>query len=279
MPDARRRALRAFGVGGEDAARAARLHDHDADAVGDHVVHLARDPAALVRDRLPGLALALLGGERGRLVQLGGMAQAQAHGPAGEPADDHEDPREDRRRSRSGRTPATTPATAAISTASTISPGAALGVAAAAVGEDEQREEGRHELGRLGQPGRRRHGDHPERHRRGDRVAAPPEQQEAHRRGDEHVQPSAGRRWSRAAAPRSRPRRTPPPSARRRACGGDRASRGTLQRKPCADRVAGPGDRLGHELAAVDRDALADPEQLRPRVAEVRTSSATSSAP
>jgi hypothetical protein len=169
------------------ASSAARLHDHDADAVGDHVVHLARDPAALVGHRLLRLPLALLGRERGRLVQLGGVAQAQAHGPAGEPAEDHDRPREgdvghalaldDRhgggRRQQHDEHEA----------------GAPPAVHAAAVGHDEHREEGRDELGRGGQPGRRGHRDHAQRDRGGERVAAPPEQRQAHRGGDEHVHP------------------------------------------------------------------------------------------
>ena len=63
----------------EDPARAAGLHDHHADAVGDDVVHLARDPAALLgggAQRLlrVGVLLALRG-----LVELLGELGAGAH--------------------------------------------------------------------------------------------------------------------------------------------------------------------------------------------------------
>ena len=79
----------------EDAPRAAGLHDHHADAVRDDVVHLARDPAALVGDRLLRLALAPLGGERGRLVQLGGVLQPRVRtAAAAEPAEHDDDGRE-----------------------------------------------------------------------------------------------------------------------------------------------------------------------------------------
>ena len=66
-----------------------RLHDHQADAVGDDVVELARDPHALRGDRLLGqqqlLALELggavvqrreVGGARGREVEAAGDRQA-----------------------------------------------------------------------------------------------------------------------------------------------------------------------------------------------------------
>ena len=92
--DARRGLLGAPRIGGEDPAGAAGLDDHHADAVRDDVVHLARDPAALLGDRLLRLALAPLGGERRRLVQLGGVARAGADGPAAEPAQRGDDGRE-----------------------------------------------------------------------------------------------------------------------------------------------------------------------------------------
>ena len=94
VADARRGLLGTLGVAGEDPACAAGLHDHQADAVRDDVVHLARDPAALLGDRLQRLALALLGCERGRLVQLGGVLQPEVHAAPAEPAERDEDGRE-----------------------------------------------------------------------------------------------------------------------------------------------------------------------------------------
>ena len=99
--DARRRLLRPLRVAGEDPPRAAGLHDHHADAVRDHVVHLARDPAALAGDRLLRLVLAPLGGERRGLVELGGAAGAGADGAAADPAQ-HDDRSPGSRRSRPG---------------------------------------------------------------------------------------------------------------------------------------------------------------------------------
>ena len=78
---------RALGVALEDPPRAARLHDHHADAVGDDVVHLAREPAALVGRRAQRLQLVrLLLAQRG-LVQLLGQPRAGAHAraPASQP--------------------------------------------------------------------------------------------------------------------------------------------------------------------------------------------------
>ena len=122
--DARRRLLGALGVAGEDPARAAGLHDHQADAVRDDVVHLARDPAALVGDRLLRLALAPLGGERGRLVQLGGVLQrAGPDGAPAEPAERDEDRREvDVCRPWRSRSSSPTTTTAISSSASTMRP-------------------------------------------------------------------------------------------------------------------------------------------------------------
>ena len=85
----------ARGVALEDAARAARLHDHHRDRVGDHVVHLARDPAALVGRRAGDLLLVRLLRLHGGLVQLLGEPRARAHAAAGEPGEQHEGGRED----------------------------------------------------------------------------------------------------------------------------------------------------------------------------------------
>src|SRR4051794_19420550 len=61
---------RALRVAVEDPAGTAGLYDHDADAVGDHVVHLARDAAALLgRGSLDLLLVGLLLLQR-RLVEL-----------------------------------------------------------------------------------------------------------------------------------------------------------------------------------------------------------------
>ena len=58
----------------EDPPRAAGLHDHHADGVRDDVVHLARDPPALLGDRARGLAPRARSSARDRgLVQLGGQ--------------------------------------------------------------------------------------------------------------------------------------------------------------------------------------------------------------
>ena len=75
---------RARRVALEDPPRAAGLDDHHRDRVRDDVVHLARDPAALVGDRALGLRLALLVRAHGGLVQLGGEPRAAADGAAGE---------------------------------------------------------------------------------------------------------------------------------------------------------------------------------------------------
>ena len=120
VPDPRRGLLGALRVAGQDPAGAARLDDHHADAVRDHVVHLARDPAPLAGDRLLRLALALLGGERRRLVQLGGVARARAHGPAARASTAPRPRRGSRRCSRpwssSSRLTARTPASSTTST-------------------------------------------------------------------------------------------------------------------------------------------------------------------
>ena len=85
--DPRRRLLRAAGVEPQDLAGAGGLDDHDADAVRDDVVHLARDPAALVGDRLARGGLALLGQPRRALVQLRREPRARADVAADEPAE------------------------------------------------------------------------------------------------------------------------------------------------------------------------------------------------
>ena len=78
---------RAGRVALEDPARAAGLHDHDADAVGHDVVHLARDPAALLGGGPRGLLrVGVLLALRG-LVQLLGELRARAHRAAREPRD------------------------------------------------------------------------------------------------------------------------------------------------------------------------------------------------
>jgi hypothetical protein len=81
---------RALGVARQDAAGAAGLHDHHAHAVGDDVVHLARDAAALLGHRRLRLALVRLLGEDGRLVQLGGEPRARPQRPPGEERADDE---------------------------------------------------------------------------------------------------------------------------------------------------------------------------------------------
>ena len=93
--DQRRGLDRALRVAGEDAPRAAGLDDHHRDAVGDDVVHLARDPAALVGDRARGVGLALLVRDLRGLVQLGGQLGARAHDAPGQPHQHAEDGRED----------------------------------------------------------------------------------------------------------------------------------------------------------------------------------------
>ena len=68
------RGHRAPGVALQDPPRAAGLHDHDADAVGDDVVHLARDPPALLGGGAQRLALVRLLRAHRLLVQLLGRA-------------------------------------------------------------------------------------------------------------------------------------------------------------------------------------------------------------
>jgi hypothetical protein len=190
VADARRRVLGARGIGRQDPAGAARLHDHDADAVRDYVVHLAGDPAALVGHRLLGLALALLGGQRGRLVQLGGVPQAQVHRAPREPAQRHQDrgevgvagggvrarqPHRGDRHEQDGEHDA---------------PVARRRVAAPAVRDHQQRDEGGHEIRRVGHPERRGKRERDERDRHRQRVAAPPQQQQAHPRDGHHDHPA-----------------------------------------------------------------------------------------
>ena len=63
--------------------------------VGEDVVHLARDPPALLGDRARGVGLALLVGDLRGLVQLGGQLGARAHDAPGQPHQHAEDGRED----------------------------------------------------------------------------------------------------------------------------------------------------------------------------------------
>ena len=86
--DARRtpRRVRSGSTRGQPLARA-RLHDHDADRVGDDVVQLRRDPRALVADRQPRVRLALLRRARAarsasRAATTLALAQRTARGPA-----------------------------------------------------------------------------------------------------------------------------------------------------------------------------------------------------
>ena len=63
------------------------LHDHHAEAVGDHVVQLARDPGALLGHGRPRLGLARLLGPLGALGQLGRSPVALVEGEADQPGD------------------------------------------------------------------------------------------------------------------------------------------------------------------------------------------------
>ena len=273
VPAARMRARRLLGalrVAREDAPRAARLHDHHADAVRDHVVHLARDPAALARPTASCASCSRRSAaSAARLVQLGGVARAGADGAAAEPAEHDDDHREvqvcrDVVRARAGRPPRRPRSSAA----STKTPPRGEAYAPAAVGQDQQREERRDQLGRVDHERRGRQHEHEQRHASSPpggcaaTAAAGSSRRTAARR------PSAGRRRRQRAATRS------PTSRRPRAVSSDverprRASRG-LQRQPCPHRVPGAGDRLGHQLAAVERDALLHAEQRALAVGRAR---------
>ena len=90
------RTARPLGIGVEHRLGRLRLHHHHAEAVRDHVVHLARQAGALLGHRRPGLALALALEPRGALLQLRRPQVALAEGEPGEPrdgghrADEHE---------------------------------------------------------------------------------------------------------------------------------------------------------------------------------------------
>ena len=55
VADHRQRLIRLGRIARRDQTGGARLHDHHAHAVGDHVVEVARDPVAFLRGRLGGV--------------------------------------------------------------------------------------------------------------------------------------------------------------------------------------------------------------------------------
>ena len=72
---------------GEEMRTRLRLHDDDADAMGDHVVKLAGDPSALLADRLlrPLLTLALE--QSGAVLEFGNALSPPPQVAANEPRD------------------------------------------------------------------------------------------------------------------------------------------------------------------------------------------------
>ena len=188
--DPRRRLLRPLGVDRQDAAGAAGLHDHDADAVGDHVVHLARDAAALVGHRLLRVALALLGGAGRRLVQLGGQAHARAHHPSADPAQQRDRGREQHVLGGAGPARHADRGDAGQRDDQDGPGHAPLAVRAPAVGEHERREERRDPFARIDEEGRQRDRQDEQQHGHRERMAAPPQEQQAHRRRDQRARPA-----------------------------------------------------------------------------------------
>src|SRR5581483_9609080 len=82
-------------VGLEPPPHRRRLDRHHADAVADHVVELAGDPGALLRDGAPRLLLPLRLRLLGQASRSIGLAQASAEGEADEPGDREGDERPD----------------------------------------------------------------------------------------------------------------------------------------------------------------------------------------
>ena len=180
----------------QDPARAAGLHDHHRDGVRDDVVHLTRDPAALVGDRALGLRLARLGGAHGGLVQLGGEPRAAAHSATGDQEEHPERGREedvarDELLGRQGHD-----AQRAPDRGDREQDAASLPVGAGGVGIDDEADEGRRHLVGVGVD-RRQHRDAAGPGQdRGDRGAAARERQEDHDRDRDrgrHGRPAAQR--------------------------------------------------------------------------------------
>jgi hypothetical protein len=179
-------ASRAQRIALEDPPGPARLHDHDAHRVRDDVMHLARDPLALLDDGALGVRGSALVGPRRRLVQLAGQAGAAARRAARQAEGDDEDRREgglaDRQRApdRAGRNdPADHQAHARRGAAPVL-------VRAEPEGERQQREPDRREVGGRRQPfGEQRH--HQQARRRPQRERAPPRQGRRDRRHGDHV--------------------------------------------------------------------------------------------
>jgi hypothetical protein len=188
--DPHRRLLCPLGVDRQDPSGAAGPHDHDADAVRHDVVHLARDPAALVGHRLLRVELALLRGARRRLVQLGGESHARPHGAAAQPAQQRDRRREEDVLRVAGPARDAERGDAGQRDAQDGPGQPPLAVRAAPAGEHERREERRDPLGRIGEEQRlrERQGEQQDGHR--ERVAPPPQEQHAHRRREQRDRPA-----------------------------------------------------------------------------------------